>query len=66
MESINQSLSATVDLMIRDMRVTRNMDEDSKQDPFMKLMQFKLTNAQWISKDKKYAHYFEQKPIFSM
>ena len=58
MESINHTLSATVDLMIRDMRVTRNMDEDSKQDPFFKLQQFKLTNAQWNSKEKKYAHYF--------
>ena len=62
MESINQRLSASIDLYVREMRVTRNTDDGEKQDPFMTFAQYKLPIAAWNSVNKSTLE-VTQKPI---
>jgi hypothetical protein len=49
-------LKATVDMQFRQMKVTRNLDDDSDQDPFLTLFNFKLTKAEWAFSKEKYKH----------
>lgn len=47
MESANRTLHAALNLYVRQMRVTRNMDDNKDQDPFFTLYQFNLVKAAW-------------------
>jgi len=64
MEGANKSLSAEINIFIRQMRVTRNLDEKSKQDPFFTLSQFRLVKAAYDKVEDKYKHDLTSRPVF--
>ena len=59
----NKQLDATVKLFIRNMKVTRNLDDDSEQDPFFTLYNFKMSKVEWDKVQDKYKHDLHSKPI---
>ena len=47
------------------MKVTRNLDDDSNQDPFFTLSNFKLSKSNWQSVADKYKHDTNSKALYS-
>ena len=47
------------------MKVTRNLDDDSNQDPFFTLHNFKLSKANWQTVADKYKHDISSKALYS-